>query len=134
MYNGEFYKSLKKPTFTPSQMFFKIAWSLLYFIMFLALFFVITAPDGVYKTKAVYFFLLQFLLNMLWSPVFFVLEMPKMALLLTIMLVISVGVTVYFFSQVSLIAFLLLLPYWFWVCFACFLNWEIVVLNPDKRL
>lgn len=134
MYNGEFYKRLKKPTFTPSPMFFKIAWSLLYFIMFLALFFVITAPDRVYKTKAVYYFLLQFLLNMLWSPVFFVLEMPKMALLLTIMLVISVGVTVYFFSQVSLIAFLLLLPYWFWVCFACFLNWEIVVLNPDKRL
>ena len=134
MYNGKFYKSLKKPSFTPSPIFFKIAWGLLYFIMFLALLFVFKAPGGGFRTKALHFFLLQFLLNMLWSPIFFVFEMPKAALLLTIMLVITVGVTVYYFAQVSLIAFLLLLPYWFWVCFVCFLNWKIVVLNPDKRL
>lgn len=134
MYDGKFYKSLKKSPLTPAPKVFKTAWVVLYIFMFAALFFVLIEPESVFRTKAISFFALQFLLNLLWSPIFFVFEMPKAALLLTIMLVIAVGTTIYFFSQVSLFAFLLLLPYWFWVCFACYLNWEIVVLNPDKRL
>lgn len=134
MYNGKFYKSLKKPKITPAPKFFKIAWSILYVLMFLGLFLVFIEPESVSRTKGIYYFILQFLLNVIWFPVFFVFEMPRAALFLSIMLVISVGITVYFFAQTSLIAFSLLLPYWIWVCFACFLNWEIVILNPDRRL
>lgn len=134
MHDGNFYKKLKKPPLTPAPKVFKTAWIILYLLMFTALSAVLIEPESDLRTKAIGFFVLQFLLNMLWSPVFFIFEMPKAALLLTIMLVIAVGTTIYFFSQVSLFAFLLLLPYWFWVCFACYLNWEIVLLNPDKRL
>lgn len=134
MYDGNFYKSLKKSPLTPAPKVFKTAWVVLYILMFAALFFVLIEHESVFRTKAISFFALQFLLNLLWSPVFFVFEMPKAALLLTIMLVIAVGTTIYFFSQVSLLGFLLMIPYWFWVCFACYLNWEIVVLNPERHL
>lgn len=134
MYNSNFYKNLKKPEITPEPKVFQTAWIILYILMFLALFFVIREPDSAEKIKGIYYFALQFLLNILWSPIFFVFEMPRAALLLSIMLVFAVGTTVYFFAQTSVIAFSLLLPYWIWICFACFLNWEIVILNPDKRL
>ena len=134
MYNGKFYKSLKKPKVTPAPKVFKIAWTILYILMFLALSLVIIAPESVSRTKGIWYFSLQFLINVLWSPIFFIFEMPKTALFLSILLVIFVGVTIYFFAQTTLIAFILLLPYWIWVCFACFLNWEIVVKNPEKCL
>lgn len=134
MYNRNFYKSLKKPKNTPSPKFFKIAWTILYILMFLGLILVVLTPESVLRTKGILWFIIQFLVNLLWSPMFFIFEKPKFALILSILLVVFVGITVYFFAQVSLIAFLLLLPYWIWVCFACFLNWEIVVLNFDKRL
>ncbi|MDO5304865.1 MAG: TspO/MBR family protein [bacterium] len=133
MYNRKFYKSLKKPKITPPPEFFKVAWSILYVLMFLGFILVILTPDSVSRIKGICWFVVQFLVNVLWSPVFFVFEKPKAALFLSLLLVVFVGITVYFFAQVSLIAFSLLLPYWIWVCFACFLNWEIVVLNPEKR-
>lgn len=134
MYNRNFYKNLKKPKITPSPKFFKIAWTILYILIFGGFILVFISPDSIAKTKSIFWFTFQFVVNLLWLPVFFLFEKPKAALLLSFLLVIFVGITVYFFSQTSLIAFLFLLPYWLWVCFACFLNWEIVVLNSDKRM
>ena len=91
MYNGKFYKSLKKPKVTPAPKVFKIAWTILYILMFLALSLVIIAPESVSRTKGIWYFSLQFLINVLWSPIFFIFEMPKTALFLSILLVIFVG-------------------------------------------
>ena len=71
----------------------------------------------------------QMVLNFLWSPAFFGLESPLLALIVIVPMWITIAMFVMRAWDRERIAALLFLPYWAWVTFATVLNIAIVALN-----
>lgn len=78
---------------------------------------------------ALVIFLVQLILNMLWSFLFFGLRSPLYGLVDILFLWAMILVTIARFSKVSIPAALLLIPYLLWVTFATGLNLGILLLN-----
>ena len=85
-------------------------------------------PAG--RTQIAGLFIINGLLNILWSPLFFRLRRPDLALLEVPLLWLSILALIVALASVSATASLLLVPYLAWVSFAAFLNLTIVRLNP----
>jgi len=106
------------------------AWTLLYLLMAVAAFLVwrqgLMAP-GVKLALVV--FLVQLVLNALWSIFFFGLRSPLAGLVDIIVLWLAILATIILFFPVSVPAGILLLPYIIWVSFAAVLNAAILRLN-----
>jgi tryptophan-rich sensory protein len=81
------------------------------------------------STLALGVYILQLLLNAVWSWVFFGLHRIGLALVDLIVLWILIVVTTILFGKVRPAAGILLFPYVAWVAFAGFLNYAIWVLN-----
>jgi tryptophan-rich sensory protein len=74
-------------------------------------------------------FVLQLILNAVWTPLFFGLHLPGMAFAEIIMLWLAIALTIAAFYPVSRPAAWLLAPYLAWVSFAAVLNFTIWRLN-----
>ena len=75
-------------------------------------------------------FLLQLLLNALWTPLFFGMHQLATAFAEIIILWLALAATLISFWGVRKIAGVLLVPYLAWVSFAAALNFAIWQLNP----
>lgn len=78
---------------------------------------------------ALAFFLVQLIFNALWMPLFFGLQQPFYALIDAVFMAITVAVTTVLFYRQHRGAAALMLPYFLWVCFAAYLNFEVLRLN-----
>lgn len=124
------YAGLQKPSFTPPNWLFAPAWTTLYLLMGLSAFLVWRrgiASRGVKPALAI--FLVQLILNVLWSVVFFGLHSPFGGVLVMVLLWAAILLTMAVFLRLSLAAGLLLIPYILWVTFAATLNVAIWLLN-----
>jgi benzodiazapine receptor len=124
------YATLEKPVFTPPSWLFAPAWITLYLLMAVAAFLIWRkglAHDGV--KCALTLFLVQLVLNALWSVVFFGLQSPLYGMVVILALWIAILLTIIKFFRLSVAAGSLLLPYILWVSFASVLNISIWVLN-----
>ena len=74
-------------------------------------------------------FMVQLILNGLWSFVFFGLRRPGAALVEIIFLFGGIAVTAMRFAEFSRLAFWLMTPYSAWVLYASYLNFGIWRLN-----
>jgi tryptophan-rich sensory protein len=81
------------------------------------------------QRRALGLFLGQWLLNALWTPLFFGLHRPLLAFVEIIALWVVLLATILAFRRVRLAAAVLLLPYLAWVSFAAVLNFKIWWLN-----
>jgi tryptophan-rich sensory protein len=79
---------------------------------------------------ALRFFIIQLVLNSIWSVLFFGLRSPLLGLVEIIILWTIILLTILYFFKVSKIAGILLLPYFVWVSFATVLNFSLWRLNP----
>lgn len=129
MQNMEWYHSLKQPPLHPPDWVFAPVWSLLYILMFVSLFLFLESEPKGDKTGALAVFIIQLLLNLSWSPIFFGLKHIEAALIILSILWIFVIATIITFSFHSKISAILLLPYFLWTSFAWYLNYEIFRLN-----
>ncbi|MEP9354181.1 TspO/MBR family protein [Xanthobacter sp. KR7-65] len=124
------YEGLAKPAWTPPNMAFPIAWTLLYILMAVALWRLWDkVPPSAGRTLAISLFLGQLALNAVWSPVFFGLHAMDAALFIIVALVVALAFTVRAAFRVDTAAGWLLVPYLAWVCFATTLNAGIAALN-----
>jgi tryptophan-rich sensory protein len=125
----DWYMYLNKPFFAPPNWLFGPAWTLLYFLMGVAIYRIwITKPSK--KTKeAINYFLAQLSLNFIWTPIFFGLRSPVIGLAVIISMWFMILFTIKKFVSVDKLAGYLLLPYLAWVTFATMLNAAIVILN-----
>ncbi len=127
---SEWYASLAKPSFMPPGWLFGPVWTVLYGMMAISLFLVWrNGLDNKQVRRASIVFLTQLILNAIWSPVFFGLEMPGLALVVIIILWLLILMTIVVFGRISKLAAGLLVPYLMWVTFATVLNCAIVYLN-----
>jgi len=125
---GTWYLALNKPFFNPPNFIFGPVWTLLYILIGISLYLVLTKKGK--KEKALKLFTLQLILNVLWSLIFFGFHNPILALVEIVILWISIFVTIKSFLPISKNAAYLLYPYIVWVSFALILNISIVLLNP----
>jgi tryptophan-rich sensory protein len=70
-YGNRWFDALVKPDFMPPGWAFGVAWTILYILMGLALAMVIHARGARGRGVAIILFLVQLLLNLAWSPLFF---------------------------------------------------------------
>jgi tryptophan-rich sensory protein len=125
------YITLNKPVFTPPNWVFAPAWTTLFILMGISLYFVYVTKAKKKSDKLVYitFFYIQLLLNFLWNVLFFGLHNPVLGLIEIILLIFTVGVTIFYGFKIKKVSAYLLIPYILWLCFATALNVGIVVLN-----
>jgi hypothetical protein len=85
---------------------------------------------GVAQGRALGLFLLQWLLNALWTPLFFGMHRSGLAFVEITTLWLVLAATLVWFWRVRKAAGVLLSPYLAWVSFAAALNFTILRLNP----
>ena len=74
-------------------------------------------------------YLVQLILNMLWTPLFFTLNLRLAAFVLLVMLLITVIVMTCSFFKLDKVSGILMLPYIAWLLFAGYLNLGTYILN-----
>lgn len=123
------YNSLQKPLFTPPSGIFAPVWGVLYVLMFVSFWIMIYSDKNQDKKLAVILFSVQLLLNFSWTPVFFYFHNIKLAFIIILLLAILLVLTIVKFLEVSKLSGILLIPYFLWVIFAMYLNFEFMRLN-----
>ena len=125
------YAALQKPLFTPPNWLFAPAWITLYLLMGISASLVWQRGlDNRQNRMALIIFLVQLILNILWSIVFFGFESPLSGIVVIVLLWIAILVTMLKFLRLSKLAVFLFIPYIGWVTFAAILNISIFILNP----
>lgn len=125
---GDWYDRLNKPSWTPPNWLFPVAWTTLYVLMAAA---GARAAGAEGNGLAMALWALQIALNTLWTPVFFGRQRIRLGLVVLGALWIAVAAAMIALWSVDWIAGLLFLPYLAWVSVAAALNWSVVRLNPD---
>ena len=126
----DFYKTIERPPLSPPGIVFPIVWTILYVLMGISFYLVITKKDMyLNKTSAYIFFALQLFLNFIWSPVFFSANEYLAAFVILVFLWLSIIGMIVSFFRISKLAGLLQIPYLLWVTFAGYLNLAIYLLN-----
>jgi len=128
-YGNDWFDALRKPSFMPPGWAFPVAWTTLYILMGIAVARVI-AGEGPRRQSALTLFVLQLLLNLAWSPVFFGLHRARAGLIIIAAMILLVAITTTLFWRICRAAGALMVPYLAWLCFAASLNAAIVRLNP----
>jgi benzodiazapine receptor len=124
------YRALNKPPFNPPDWVFGPVWLCLYLMMAIAAYLVWRSTGAAGPRRlALALFAVQLLLNALWTPAFFGLRSPALALVVILALAAAIVATIVAFRPISPAAALLLVPYLAWVLYATVLNVSIVVLN-----
>jgi len=126
----DWYANLNKPSFTPPNWLFGPVWTILYLLMAISA--VIVWQKGLANPAvriALTIYLIQLILNAVWSVIFFGLKMPWLSFIEIILLWSAIGLTIFAFARVSITAAVLLVPYILWVSFAAVLNFFIWLLN-----
>lgn len=127
---GSWYDSLVKPAWQPPDWLFGPVWTLIYGLMVaagsLAWF---ASDDRTARQNLLIVFMLNAVLNVGWSLLFFRFHRPDLALIEVAFLWSSIVLLMYVCGKRRRLAGVLLLPYLLWVTFAAVLNAEIVRLN-----
>lgn len=127
---GEWYESLRKPSWNPPNWIFGPAWTV---ILGLAAWSGVLvwdyAPVSSGRLLILLLFSFNIVLHMLWSPLFFKLKRPDFALIEVPFLWLSILALMIGVERFSTLAAWLLSPYLLWVSFAAYLNLTIVKMN-----
>ena len=128
--SSQWFQSLQLPWFYPPSWVFGVVWTLLFTLIGVAAYLIYKqGVDSRPVRIALGLFAAQMVVNVAWSPAFFALQDPPLALgvigLLWVLIVLTIGA----FARVDRRAALLVGPYLLWVSFAAVLNAVIWQLN-----
>lgn len=126
---GAWYPTLVKPAWTPPDWVFGPVWTVLYILMAAAAWLVWRERARSPIRGALTLYVVQLLLNVAWSGLFFGLRSPGLGLLGIAALLGAIGGTLVVFWQARRLAGWLLVPYLLWVSYAASLNWALWRLN-----
>lgn len=127
MNNMDTFKELSKPIDVPGIL-FPIVWSILYLLMSISYYIVSESTDK-NKDEAKVSYVVQLIINSLWSLIFFGFEAYLLSFIWIIILLIAVIVMIINFYKVNKTAAYLQIPYVLWILFAGYLNLGIYLLN-----
>ncbi len=125
--SSDWYNNLSKAPWTPPGWTFGAAWTTI--MVFFAFYMAYLWPSVQNKKLLVSLFSFQWILNVLWNPVFFYFQNPLLGIIVISSLTILVGVLLfkYYSTLKSQSAFIL--PYLLWLIIATSLNAYILIYN-----
>lgn len=124
------YNLLNQPSFRPPNWLFGPAWTILYTLMGISLYWIWTKGTKKKEVKdALKLFAVHLVLNATWSIVFFGMRNIPLSLLNIVVLWILIMMVMVKFYKIDQKASFILLPYLAWVSFATILNYNIFLLN-----
>lgn len=125
--SADLFSTLNKPPLSPPGWIFPIVWLLLYLMMGIASYIILTS--GQPNQQALLWYAVQLALNFLWPILFFNLELYFFSFVWLVFLWWTILKTIELFYEISKPAAYLLIPYLLWVTFAGYLNFAIALLN-----
>lgn len=126
---GGWYDELDKAWFHPPSAVFAPVWITLYTVIGVAAWRVWRLPASRERSMALILFGVQLVLNALWTPLFFGLERPAVALAEIVAMFVAAAVAAWWFGRLDRWAAVLMIPYLAWIAFATLLNASVVALN-----
>jgi tryptophan-rich sensory protein len=127
------YKTLKKPRWTPPAWVFGPTWTVLYVLLGFASWSVWTHGGTDKQAYALGFYVFTVLLNLAWTPLFFKARKLDLALGEVLLQLGALSATIVSFHAAEPLAALLLIPVWLVTLFAVFLTNSIFQLNPQNN-
>lgn len=123
---GDWYQSLEKPFFNPPPWLFGPVWTTLYVLIGVA---GARIWQRAPKSAAMQLWFAQMAFNLMWSPSFFGLQNPELALAVIVGMLVTIVAFMVKARPIDRISTLLFVPYLAWVTFAGILNLSIAWLN-----
>ena len=123
---GDWYQSLEKPFFNPPPWLFGPVWTTLYVLIGIA---GARIWQRAPKSAAMQLWFAQMAFNLMWSPSFFGLQNPELALAVIVGMLVTIVAFMIKARPIDRISTLLFVPYLAWVSFASLLNLSIAWLN-----
>lgn len=125
------YLEINKSSLTPPNYVFPIAWTTLYALIAIAGYNIWSQNEAqISKLKLIkLLYIFQMVLNFCWSPVFFNLNRPDLAMIIILIMDISVAAIIIFAMRSIKSVSILMAPYLLWICFASYLNFYIYLNN-----
>jgi tryptophan-rich sensory protein len=120
--NTEWYQETK-PALTPPNYLFPIVWNILFTLIAISLYLVWMNSNKKEKRKIILVYGINFVLNILWSVLYFGLRNPVLAFFELVIFFFSIIAMIFVSYQIKKQAFYLLVPYALWVAFASILNY-----------
>lgn len=126
----EVFETINKPYLSPPGWVFPVVWTILYILMGIASYIVLTSGQSQYKINtALAVYLIQLAFNFVWPIIFFNAQKYLLAFVWLIVLWVLILITTVLFGNISKTAGKLMIPYLLWVTFAGYLNYSIYMLN-----
>lgn len=126
---GEWYSTIRKPSWNPPSWVFGPVWTTLYAMMAVAAWLIWRRGGWREQRRPLSWFIVQLVLNAAWTPLFFGLHWIGVAFVEIVLLWAAIVTTILAFRRVSPTAAWLLGPYLAWVSFASVLNFTLWNLN-----
>ena len=123
---GAWYQALEKPSFTPPDWLFPVAWTTIYLLLAWAGYRLTLLPGS---ETALALWAAQIALNTLWTPVFFGAKRIVTAMVILALLWIVVAALLLTAWQLDVVTGLILVPYLAWLSVAAALNFSIMRHN-----
>lgn len=129
------YADADKVSWNPPSAIFGPVWTVLYALMAVAAWLVWRERDRLDVRRPLTIYVIQLVLNAIWTPMFFGLYpfLGVAALWIAAVIIVAIDIAVLLtmlaFWRVRRVAAVLLIPYWAWVLFATTLNVGIAVLQ-----
>jgi benzodiazapine receptor len=124
------YSTIIKPSYTPPGIIIGIVWTVIYILSAVSLIVFVNAArykKDIWVLLGLY--LLNGVINVLWSYIFFVKHLLFLAFIDALFIWVTVGLLMVCTWSYSRLSSMLLVPYFLWVSFATYLNFIIYRLN-----
>lgn len=124
------YPGLAKPSFNPPNWLFPPVWSTLFVLIGISSYLIWTKRAQIkHFSRTIAIYLIQLILNLAWSFLFFYTHLIGASLAEIILLLAVIVINGIMFYKIDKVAGLLFIPYFLWVCFATLLTYNIFILN-----
>jgi tryptophan-rich sensory protein len=128
--SGLFYQQISRPGWAPPSWLFAPVWTILYILMGISAWMVWRVGGFRAARIALSLFIIQLVLNAIWTWIFFVWKQGALAFVEILILWALILCTTIALWRVRVLAGILLLPYLAWVSFASALTFTVWRLNP----
>ena len=129
MYNKKWYNNINKSPYTPPGWFFSLVWSVLYLLMIISFYLIWSNSKCFPYCNILNLFILQLILNLSWTTIFFKYKKIRLSLVITICIFILTLIVCIKFYKINQTASYLLIPYLLWLLVAMYLNIYIIINN-----
>ena len=126
---NEWYQSIKKAPWTPPGWLFGFAWTIIMLAFSVYMWKLAGELKGKQLSALWFMFALQWVLNVVWNPVFFNWHLPVLALFILVLLIATLVFLQINFADAKPVYLLTISPYLLWLGIAFSLNLYVVIKN-----